>query len=103
MLVVSVLSLVRAAPAGSGGQDGNGLQARSYEVTSARLSTAAFVLATLGRQITDRASTQDEAGSRRRSDREPPRPSTSLPSRRSRQCGSRVGGDGSGTWLIRGT
>src|SRR6266496_957665 len=41
MLVTSVLpARLGRSPAGSGGQDGEGLQAGSYEVTSARLGAA---------------------------------------------------------------
>lgn len=52
---------VRGGLAGSGGQDGDGLWAGSYEVTSARLSAAEVVVQLPGRQITEKTSTTVES------------------------------------------
>jgi hypothetical protein len=52
MLVTSVLpARLGRSPAGSGGQDGEGLRAGSYEVTSARLGAAGNGAQTTSRQI----------------------------------------------------
>lgn len=52
---------MRGGLAGSGGQDGDGLWAGSYEVTSARLSSAEVVVQLPGRQITEKTSTTVES------------------------------------------